>query len=74
MSFKYYLFQLYFCYLFTRKLEICFVSIYYERTMQGLIERYMKSSRGAQPDAPIEAPPLVCTLSLSYRHTHTPKS
>ncbi|XP_062152849.1 agamous-like MADS-box protein AGL12 [Alnus glutinosa] len=27
-------------------------------TMQGLIERYMKSTRGAQPDAPIETPPL----------------
>jgi hypothetical protein len=37
--------------------------------MQGLIERYMKSTRGAQPDAPIETPPLVCiNLSLSYRH------
>ncbi|XP_059452378.1 agamous-like MADS-box protein AGL12 [Corylus avellana] len=27
-------------------------------TMQGLIERYMKSTRGAQLDAPIETPPL----------------
>lgn len=36
------------------------------RTMQGLIERYMKFSRGAQPEAAPEAHPLlVRTQSLS---------